>query len=87
VELFVEVTPTGAVILQAYQARCEPCAPLLLDKIGYGAGHPGLAGHPRGAQSPAHRSLSADFPGMKRVDRQDGDFASRIHSFSFKKYL
>ncbi len=40
------VTPTGAVILQAYQARCEPCAPLVLDKIGYGAGTRDLPGHP-----------------------------------------
>lgn len=40
------VTPTGAVILKAYQARCEPCPPLRLSQIGYGAGARDLPGHP-----------------------------------------
>ncbi|HZE20778.1 MAG TPA: nickel pincer cofactor biosynthesis protein LarC, partial [Desulfobaccales bacterium] len=40
------VTPTGAVILKAYQAECEPCPPMTLTRIGYGAGSRDLPGHP-----------------------------------------
>ncbi|MEW6658347.1 MAG: nickel pincer cofactor biosynthesis protein LarC [Thermodesulfobacteriota bacterium] len=40
------VTPTGAVILQALEARSEPCPPLTLEKTGYGAGSRDLPGHP-----------------------------------------
>lgn len=40
------VTPTGAVILKALQAECEPCPPLTLERIGYGAGSRDLPGHP-----------------------------------------
>jgi uncharacterized protein (TIGR00299 family) protein len=40
------VTPTGAVILKAYQAQCEPCPAMTLEKIGYGAGSRDLPGHP-----------------------------------------
>lgn len=40
------VTPTGAVILQALEARSEPCPPLKLEKAGYGAGTRDLPGHP-----------------------------------------
>jgi len=40
------VTPTGAVILKALQAECQPCPPLMLDRVGYGAGSRDLPGHP-----------------------------------------
>jgi uncharacterized protein (TIGR00299 family) protein len=40
------VTPTGAVILKALEARSEPCPPLKLEKAGYGAGSRDLPGHP-----------------------------------------
>lgn len=40
------VTPTGAVILKALEARSEPCPRLRLDKVGYGAGSRDLPGHP-----------------------------------------
>ncbi len=40
------VTPTGAVILKACQAQCEPCPPMTLTAVGYGAGTRDLPGHP-----------------------------------------
>jgi uncharacterized protein (TIGR00299 family) protein len=40
------VTPTGAVILKACEAQCEPCPPLTLARVGYGAGTRDLPGHP-----------------------------------------
>jgi uncharacterized protein (TIGR00299 family) protein len=40
------VTPTGAVILKACQARCEPCPAMTLSRVGYGAGSRDLPGHP-----------------------------------------
>jgi uncharacterized protein (TIGR00299 family) protein len=40
------VTPTGAVILKAYEAQCEPCPAMTLDRVGYGAGSRDLPGHP-----------------------------------------
>ncbi|MGO8761118.1 MAG: nickel pincer cofactor biosynthesis protein LarC [Desulfobaccales bacterium] len=40
------VTPTGAVILKACEARCEPCPPMTLTAVGYGAGSRDLPGHP-----------------------------------------
>jgi pyridinium-3,5-bisthiocarboxylic acid mononucleotide nickel chelatase len=40
------VTPTGAVILKAYEAQGEPCPPLKLQRVGYGAGSRDLPGHP-----------------------------------------
>ncbi len=40
------VTPTGAVILKACEARCEPCPPMTLASVGYGAGSRDLPGHP-----------------------------------------
>jgi hypothetical protein len=40
------VTPTGAVILKALKADCQPCPPLTLQRIGYGAGSRDLPGHP-----------------------------------------
>ncbi len=40
------VTPTGAVILKACQAQCEPCPPMTLNAVGYGAGSRDLPGHP-----------------------------------------
>jgi pyridinium-3,5-bisthiocarboxylic acid mononucleotide nickel chelatase len=40
------VTPTGAVILKAWEAQCEPCPPMTLDAVGYGAGTRDLPGHP-----------------------------------------
>ncbi len=40
------VTPTGAVILKALGAESEPCPPLRLEKVGYGAGSRDLPGHP-----------------------------------------
>jgi uncharacterized protein (TIGR00299 family) protein len=40
------VTPTGAAILKACEAECEPCPPLTLERVGYGAGSRDLPGHP-----------------------------------------
>ena len=40
------VTPTGAVILKALEAASEPCPPLRLERVGYGAGSRDLPGHP-----------------------------------------
>jgi hypothetical protein len=40
------VTPTGAVILKGLEASFEPCPPLLLSRVGYGAGSRELPGHP-----------------------------------------
>jgi uncharacterized protein (TIGR00299 family) protein len=40
------VTPTGAVILKAYEAQCEPCPAMTLSRVGYGAGSRDLPGHP-----------------------------------------
>jgi uncharacterized protein (TIGR00299 family) protein len=40
------VTPTGAAILKACQATCEPCPAMTLAKVGYGAGSRDLPGHP-----------------------------------------
>ncbi len=40
------VTPTGAVILKGLGAIFEPCPPLLLSQVGYGAGSRELPGHP-----------------------------------------
>ena len=40
------VTPTGAVILKTWEARCEPCPPMTLAAVGYGAGTRDLPGHP-----------------------------------------
>ena len=40
------ITPTGAVILKALEAECQPCPPLKLERVGYGAGTRDLPGHP-----------------------------------------
>ncbi len=40
------VTPTGAAILKAWGAECQPCPPLTLRRVGYGAGSRDLPGHP-----------------------------------------
>jgi len=40
------VTPTGAAILKAYEAQCEPCPAMTLARVGYGAGSLDLPGHP-----------------------------------------
>ncbi len=40
------VTPTGAVILKGLGAIYEPCPPLRLERVGYGAGSRELPGHP-----------------------------------------
>jgi uncharacterized protein (TIGR00299 family) protein len=40
------VTPTGAAILKACDAVCEPCPAMTLAKVGYGAGSRDLPGHP-----------------------------------------
>ncbi len=40
------VTPTGAVILKALEARGEPCPLLTLERVGYGAGARDVPGHP-----------------------------------------
>ncbi len=40
------VTPTGAVILKGLGAIFEPCPPLRLERVGYGAGSRELPGHP-----------------------------------------
>jgi uncharacterized protein (TIGR00299 family) protein len=40
------VTPTGAAILKACDAVCEPCPAMTLAQVGYGAGSRDLPGHP-----------------------------------------
>jgi uncharacterized protein (TIGR00299 family) protein len=40
------VTPTGAVILRGLEAVPEPCPPLKLTRVGYGAGTRDLPGYP-----------------------------------------
>jgi uncharacterized protein (TIGR00299 family) protein len=40
------ITPTGAAILKALNAECQPCPPLKLARVGYGAGSRDLPGHP-----------------------------------------
>ena len=40
------VTPTGAAILKALDAQSDPCPPLHLEQVGYGAGSRDLPGHP-----------------------------------------
>ncbi len=40
------VTPTGAAILKALEAEGGPCPPLMLERVGYGAGSRDLARHP-----------------------------------------
>jgi uncharacterized protein (TIGR00299 family) protein len=40
------VTPTGAVILKGLEAVYQPCPPLKLTAVGYGAGSRELPGHP-----------------------------------------
>ncbi len=40
------VTPTGAAILKGLDAAPEPCPPLKLERVGYGAGSRELPGHP-----------------------------------------
>jgi pyridinium-3,5-bisthiocarboxylic acid mononucleotide nickel chelatase len=40
------VTPTGAAILKAWEAQCEPCPAMTLAAVGYGAGSRDLPGHP-----------------------------------------
>lgn len=40
------VTPTGAVLLKGLEAIFEPCPPLRLERVGYGAGARELPGHP-----------------------------------------
>jgi uncharacterized protein (DUF111 family) len=58
------VTPTGAVILKAYQAECEPCPPLRLARVGYGAGARDLPGHPNLLRIYLGEPLSAA-PGLR----------------------
>ncbi|MFA4903463.1 MAG: nickel pincer cofactor biosynthesis protein LarC [Desulfobaccales bacterium] len=40
------VTPTGAAILKASEAVCEPCPGMTLKRVGYGAGSRDLPGYP-----------------------------------------
>ena len=40
------VTPTGAAILKAYGAECQPCPPMTIRRVGYGAGSRDLPEHP-----------------------------------------
>jgi pyridinium-3,5-bisthiocarboxylic acid mononucleotide nickel chelatase len=40
------VTPTGAAILKACEAVCEPCPAMTLSRVGYGAGSRDLPDHP-----------------------------------------
>jgi len=40
------VTPTGAAILKAYGAESQPCPPMTIKRVGYGAGSRDLPGHP-----------------------------------------
>ncbi len=40
------VTPTGAVILKGLEAVFEPCPPMVLERVGYGAGSRELPGYP-----------------------------------------
>jgi uncharacterized protein (TIGR00299 family) protein len=58
------VTPTGAAILKALEARSEPCPPLKLEKTGYGAGSRDLPGHPNLLRVYLGQPLSAA-PGLR----------------------
>jgi len=58
------VTPTGAAILKALEARSEPCPPLQLEQVGYGAGSRDLPGHPNLLRVYLGRPLAAA-PGMR----------------------
>lgn len=58
------VTPTGAVILKALDAECQPCPPLKLERVGYGAGSRDLPGHPNLLRLYLGRPL-APAPGLR----------------------
>lgn len=58
------ITPTGAVILKALKAECQPCPPLTLQRIGYGAGSRDLPGHPNLLRLYLGQPLTA-LPGLR----------------------
>ncbi len=60
------VTPTGAAILKACEAVCEPCPPMTLAKVGYGAGSRDLPGHPNLLRLYLGAPLAAA-PGLKET--------------------
>jgi uncharacterized protein (TIGR00299 family) protein len=60
------VTPTGAAILKACEAVCEPCPPMTLAQVGYGAGSRDLPGHPNLLRLYLGQPLTAA-PGLKET--------------------
>ena len=60
------VTPTGAAILKASEAVCEPCPPMTLGRVGYGAGSRDLPGHPNLLRLFLGEPLTAA-PGLKET--------------------
>jgi uncharacterized protein (TIGR00299 family) protein len=60
------VTPTGAAILKACEAECNPCPPMTLSQVGYGAGSRDLPGHPNLLRLYLGEPLAAA-PGLKET--------------------
>jgi uncharacterized protein (TIGR00299 family) protein len=60
------VTPTGAAILKASEAVCEPCPAMTLSRVGYGAGSRDLPGHPNLLRLCLGEPLAAA-PGLKET--------------------
>jgi pyridinium-3,5-bisthiocarboxylic acid mononucleotide nickel chelatase len=60
------VTPTGAAILKACDAVCEPCPAMTLAKVGYGAGSRDLPGHPNLLRLYLGEPLAAS-PGLRET--------------------
>ncbi|MHB9074937.1 MAG: nickel pincer cofactor biosynthesis protein LarC [Desulfobaccales bacterium] len=60
------VTPTGAAILKASEAVCEPCPAMTLARVGYGAGSRDLPGHPNLLRLYLGEPLAAA-PGLKET--------------------
>ena len=60
------VTPTGAALLKASEAVCEPCPAMTLAKLGYGAGSRDLPGHPNLLRLYLGEPLGAA-PGLKET--------------------
>jgi len=58
------VTPTGAAILKGCEAKFEPCPPMTLAQVGYGAGSRDLPGHPNLLRIYIGEPLAAA-PGLK----------------------
>jgi uncharacterized protein (TIGR00299 family) protein len=60
------VTPTGAAILKASEAVCEPCPSMTLERVGYGAGSRDLPDHPNLLRLYLGEPLAAA-PGLKET--------------------